>query len=197
MIFYLPPNIPLLEIELVTRPGRCPQIVAACVSVVAVVLFVAIFVVCRSWRRERVKKKQAIANAHAVTQWTKKVIIGKHNFYSAVRSGFFFFDILPRSCLAIEVGLFCPKINHFCPQVRTLPQSCAFMITFSAFILLSSAYFASEVRVQMGKNHCLTHLYKKGTKIHLSTLWAFRTSSVSDIGQQWGWCWCGGAHHPD
>ena len=73
MIFYLPPNIPLLEIELVTRPGRCPQIVAACVSVVAVVLFVAIFVVCRSWRRERVKKKQAIANAHAVTQWTKKL----------------------------------------------------------------------------------------------------------------------------
>ena len=94
MIFYLPPNIELLapwtEIELVTRPGCCClQIVAACVSVVAVVLFVAIFVVCRSWRRERVKKKQAIANAHAVTQWTKKVIIGKHNFYSAVRSVLF------------------------------------------------------------------------------------------------------------
>ena len=74
------------------------QIVAACVSVVAVVLFVAIFVVCRSWRRERVKKKQAIANAHAVTQWTKKVIIGKHNFYSAVRSVLFFSTFLPRSC---------------------------------------------------------------------------------------------------
>ena len=53
------------------------QIVAAFVSVLAMVLFIAVFVVWRSWRRERVKKQQAIANAHAVTQWTKKVIIGK------------------------------------------------------------------------------------------------------------------------
>ena len=30
---------------------------------------------CRKWRQERIKKKQAIESAQALTQWTKKVII--------------------------------------------------------------------------------------------------------------------------
>ena len=139
---------------------------AACVSVVAVVLFVAIFVVCRSWRRERVKKKQAIANAHAVTQWTKKVIIGKHNFYSAVRSVLF------------DRCAFIITLVHCCSKVRLI-------------LLL-------KLGSKCKNNNTVRHIYtKNGPKIHLSTLWAFRTSSVSDIGQQWGWGWCGGAHHPD
>jgi hypothetical protein len=31
--------------------------------------------VLQRWRSEKLQKQQAIANAHAVTQWTKKVII--------------------------------------------------------------------------------------------------------------------------
>ena len=51
------------------------QIVAITVFVVALVLLVFVFYIYRRYQREKIKKQQAIENAHTVTQWTKKVII--------------------------------------------------------------------------------------------------------------------------
>ena len=49
------------------------SVIAGTVSVLAAVLLVAILYVFRRYKRERFKKQQAIANAHSITQWTKKV----------------------------------------------------------------------------------------------------------------------------
>ena len=51
------------------------QIIAVSISILSLVLFVAVVVIYFRCQRERIKKQQYLANAHAVTQWTKKVII--------------------------------------------------------------------------------------------------------------------------
>ena len=51
------------------------KIVAVTVFVVALLLLLFVFYLYRRYQKEKIKKQQAIENAHTVTQWTKKVII--------------------------------------------------------------------------------------------------------------------------
>jgi hypothetical protein len=51
------------------------SIIAGTLSLVAVGLFLGVLFMFRRYQQERFKKQQAIANAHSITQWTKKVII--------------------------------------------------------------------------------------------------------------------------
>ena len=44
-------------------------------TLVLIPLMVAIFVLVRKWRQEKLQKKHAINHAQALSQWTKKVII--------------------------------------------------------------------------------------------------------------------------
>ncbi len=53
--------------------GRRMSAIAGSVSVLAALLLVAILYMFRRYQQERFKKQQAIANAHSITQWTKKV----------------------------------------------------------------------------------------------------------------------------
>lgn len=48
---------------------------AVSVSLLAAVLIIMVLLMYRRFRLERIKKQQAIANGHLITQWTKKVII--------------------------------------------------------------------------------------------------------------------------
>ena len=50
--------------------------------VVLLILFITILCLCKKFRQEQMKKKQAIESAQALTQWTKKVIIG--NYFSLI-----------------------------------------------------------------------------------------------------------------
>ena len=53
--------------------GHRMSIIAGSVSVLAAILLVIILYIFRQYQQERFKKQQAIANAHSITQWTKKV----------------------------------------------------------------------------------------------------------------------------
>ena len=55
------------------------QIVAAAISLVTIGLLLLVIIVYKNYQKEKTKKQQALANAHAVTQWTKKVIIERQN----------------------------------------------------------------------------------------------------------------------
>lgn len=51
------------------------QVAVIIVALVVSPLLMVLIWLLQRWRHERRQKEQAIANAHAVTQWTKKVII--------------------------------------------------------------------------------------------------------------------------
>ena len=58
------------------------HITIAIVVVFVVLLFLIAAILClfKKFRQEQMKKKQAIESAQALTQWTKKVIIGNYDF---------------------------------------------------------------------------------------------------------------------
>ena len=58
------------------------HITIAIVVVFVVLLFLIAAILClfKKFRQEQMKKKQAIESAQALTQWTKKVIIGNYEF---------------------------------------------------------------------------------------------------------------------
>ena len=69
------PEIIIHESPSIARNNRKLQIVASTVTVLALLLLVFVLYIYRRYQREKIKKQQAIENAHTVTQWTKKVII--------------------------------------------------------------------------------------------------------------------------
>ena len=69
------PDIIINPDRAIAGSNRKLQIAASTTCVIALVLLGVSFYMCRRYQREKVKKQQAIENAHTVTQWTKKVII--------------------------------------------------------------------------------------------------------------------------
>lgn len=61
------------------RDHKRLKVIAGSVSALTLILLVVVVIVIRRWQREKVKKQQAVKNAHAVTQWTKKVIIERQS----------------------------------------------------------------------------------------------------------------------
>ena len=69
------PEIIIQDSPSIAKSNRKLQIIASTIFVVALVLLVFVLYIYRRYQREKIKKQQAIENAHTVTQWTKKVII--------------------------------------------------------------------------------------------------------------------------
>ena len=74
-------------LKVVEKPLPVPKLIEAAtenyITIIIIVTFVllfmggVIFCLSRKWKQEQMKKKHAIESAQALTQWTKKVIIGK------------------------------------------------------------------------------------------------------------------------
>ena len=69
------PDIIINPDPVIAGSNKKLQIAASTTCVIALILLGLSFYMCRRYQREKVKKQQAIENAHTVTQWTKKVII--------------------------------------------------------------------------------------------------------------------------
>ena len=74
-------------LKVVEKPLPVPKLIEAAtenyITIIIIVTFVllfmggVIFCLSRKWKQEQMKKKHAIESAQALTQWTKKVIIGE------------------------------------------------------------------------------------------------------------------------